>query len=99
MAAGILEQIDARLAELERAVGEVREAVQPPAPDGADPSEWADGAMGTVAACAFLGIGSTELYALMGAGELPYRHYGVKRLLPRRALVRWLESRPQGRTP
>lgn len=96
MPGGILEQIDARLAGLERAVAEVGAAVLSPPESGSD---WADGAMDTVQAREFLSLSESELYKLMGRGELPYRHYGVKRLLPRRALVRWLESRPQGRTP
>lgn len=93
--AGILEALIARLDGLEHAVltlGDEVRAPQPPA--GSDPSVWADGALDTVAAREFLALSESELYKLMARGELPYARHGVKRLLPRRALVRWLEARP-----
>lgn len=99
MPVGILEQIDARLGALEHAVLTIGDAVRTPTPPvGMDPSEWADGALSAPAAAVFCGISESELYKLMGRGELPFTHHGVKRLLPRRVLVRWLESRPVERT-
>lgn len=92
MPGGILEQIDARLAGLEHAVLTLGDAVRAPAPLGSD-SDWADGAMDAVAARGFLSLSESELYKLMARGDLPYASHGRKRLLPRRALVRWLESR------
>ncbi|HEX4606733.1 MAG TPA: helix-turn-helix domain-containing protein [Urbifossiella sp.] len=47
----------------------------------------ADGAVSVAEACVFLGLGVTEMYAMMGRGELPYAKLGRRRLIPRKALV------------
>jgi len=56
-------------------------------------SPAADGMLSVAAAAKFSGIGVTKLYALMGSGDLPSVRYGRKRLIPRRGLVAFLESR------
>lgn len=47
----------------------------------------ADGLMSVKEALAFLSIGHSELYAMMGRGELPSCKIGRRRLIPRKALV------------
>ena len=56
----------------------------------------ADGALGVNAAVKFSGISRSELYALMGDGELKFCKRGRRRLIPKRALVRFLADGLQG---
>jgi excisionase family DNA binding protein len=48
------------------------------------------GTAGVEEACRFLGIGRTNLYALMGSGELKFIKLGARRLIPRAELERFL---------
>lgn len=50
----------------------------------------ADGALSVKDACAFAGIGKSELYAAVGRGELEFLYHGRKPLVPKRLLVAWL---------
>ena len=51
-----------------------------------------DGALDVKAAIAFSGIRRAWLFQLMASGELPFIRLRRKRLVPRSALVRLLES-------
>lgn len=51
-----------------------------------------DGALDVKAAIAFSGIRRAWLFKLMSSGALPYIRLARKRLVPRTALVRLLES-------
>lgn len=51
---------------------------------------FADGAMSVPEAARLTGLGRTQLYVLMGTGELAYTKVGSRRLIPRRALVELL---------
>lgn len=54
----------------------------------------ADGALTVRAAVEFSGLPRTELYRVMGTGELPYFQPGEKlRLIPKRGLVTYLAAR------
>lgn len=53
---------------------------------------FGDGAMTVEKASESSGIGRTTLYQLMTQGELPYSKVGVRRLIPRRALVELLAT-------
>jgi excisionase family DNA binding protein len=50
----------------------------------------AEGAMSIPAAAEFSGVGETRLKQLIHSGELPALKNGVKNLIPKLALVRWL---------
>lgn len=52
----------------------------------------ADGAVTVRQAAAFTGLGKTALYDAMDAGRLAYLKVGKRRLIPRRALVKWLAA-------
>jgi excisionase family DNA binding protein len=65
-----------------------------PAPDCRDLA--ADGAMGVPKACAFVGLGKTEMYRLMDMGEIAFARHGTKRLVFRRSLVEFLAARMSG---
>jgi helix-turn-helix protein len=52
----------------------------------------ADGCVGIAEAQSFTGVKRTTLYALMGAGRLPFIKLNGRRLVPRRALVSLLAS-------
>jgi excisionase family DNA binding protein len=51
-----------------------------------------DGALNVKGACEFLGVGRTELYRLMGSGELMFVKHGARRLLLREVLRRYLAA-------
>ncbi len=55
-----------------------------------------DGALSVAEAETFTGLGKSELYQAMGAGELPYVQRGRRRLIPRRALAQWLAQGLRG---
>lgn len=93
MSGGVLEEIVSRLSALERAIASLAEQVRAPAPTGPDPSIWADGAMRVNDAAEFSGLSRTVLYGLMRSGELPYAQPTRDRVVPRRALVKLLESK------
>lgn len=50
----------------------------------------ADGAVGVGEAVRFAGVGRTVLYGAMATGALCYLRVGRRRLIPKRALVRFL---------
>jgi len=52
----------------------------------------ADGAVSVAEAAVFVGLGLTELYARMNAGELPFVKLGRRRVIPKRALVAMLAA-------
>lgn len=66
--------------------------VEPPA----DPRELGpedllrDGALTVAAACAFSGVGETEMKRALAAGSIPSFKRGRIRLIPRRGLVLYL---------
>lgn len=70
----------------------------PPDPP-ARPDLWADGALSVEAACAFLALGHTEVYRLMGTGELAWAKHGRRRLVSRRSAAAYLATLPTGATP
>jgi predicted DNA-binding transcriptional regulator AlpA len=86
----ILDQIAADLARIEAKLGE---ALAAPAAESGDESIWADGAMDLADAEKFSGISRTEMYALMRSGDLPFTTPTRERLVPRRWLVQYLESK------
>lgn len=49
-----------------------------------------DGCLSVAGAAGFAGVGRTTLYAAITAGALATVKVGRRRLVPRRALVRWL---------
>ena len=51
------------------------------------PEAFAEGAVTVAEASRFSGIGRTQLYALMGAGLLPFAKVGARRLVARRGLI------------
>lgn len=55
-----------------------------------------DGAKPINDACEFTGIGRSELYKLMGAGELAFVKHGKRRLIPTAELRRILADRVVG---
>jgi excisionase family DNA binding protein len=48
-----------------------------------------DGLMAVTEAAKFVGLSRSELYVRMGRGELPYCLIGRRRLVPKKALVKW----------
>lgn len=55
-----------------------------------------DGAKPINDACEFTGLGRTELYKLMGSGELAFVKHGKRRLIPTAELKRILADRIVG---
>lgn len=59
-----------------------------------------DGLVSVRAACAFLNLSRTKLWAMMDAGQIPYVYadgFGnASRRIPRKALVAWAASRLLG---
>ena len=91
----ILDDLAAHLARIEAKL----DAVQTPVPVVSGDSIWADGGMVLSVASAFSGLSRTELYALMRSGELPYAQPTRDRVVPRRWLVQYLESKQHAREP
>lgn len=52
----------------------------------------ADGMLSVAAAVEFSGLSRSDLYRLMAAGALPYAERNGRRLVPRKALVRYLSG-------
>lgn len=90
---GLLEQLVERLDRLEHELSELRTSPTEPA------AVWGDGAMRLIDAVKFSGLSRNELYSLMGAGDLPFFCTGRHRVVPRRALVRLLESKQHAHEP
>ena len=64
----------------------------PPEGDGAAGADLlVDGCVSVAEAAKFTGLGRTSIYAAMDSGELVSIKRGRRRLVPRRALVAWLE--------
>ena len=55
-----------------------------------------DGLLSIAEAEHFSGLGKSELYLAMGAGELHYVKKGRRRLIPKRALIRHLAAHLAG---
>lgn len=55
-----------------------------------------DGAKTVTQAVAFTGIGRTEMYRMMGEGEIAYLQHGKRRLIPVAELRRILAARLVG---
>lgn len=53
---------------------------------------WAEGACTVRDAVAFLGVGRTHLFKLMSQGKIQYVKSGARRLIPKRALVQYLQK-------
>jgi excisionase family DNA binding protein len=51
-----------------------------------------DGCLTILEACEFSGLGRSFIYSEMDKGKLPYVKLGKRRLIPRKALQRYLES-------
>lgn len=70
-----------------------------PAPDPAETARLRrlelalDGAMSVDEAMAFLGLGMTEVYALMNEGVIAFAKHGKRRLVIRRSCVEFLADR------
>jgi len=58
-----------------------------------------DGLMTIREAAAFLRLGRSTIYGLMGRGDLPYACIGARRLIPRRALIDLAASHLRGDVP
>jgi excisionase family DNA binding protein len=56
----------------------------------------ADGTLSIEAAAEFSGLGRTFLYSAMDRGELPYVKAGARRLIPKKALIKYLADRVAG---
>jgi excisionase family DNA binding protein len=52
-----------------------------------------DGTLSIEAAVEFSGLGRSFLYSAMDRGELPYAKCGARRLIPKKALVKYLADR------
>lgn len=90
---GILEDIAGQLAHMRQAISDLREEVRRAAsPDPDD--DMADGCLGVEAAAEWAGVGRDWLYDRMREGRVPYLQDGPggRRLIPRRALAKFLAS-------
>ena len=56
-------------------------------------SPFTDGMMAVKNAVEFTRLSRAELYAAMARGELKYHQYGRRRLIAKKDLVAWLESK------
>jgi excisionase family DNA binding protein len=59
-----------------------------------DPEPWKV-AYSVPEAAAALGVGTTTIYQAVRSGALDHRWLGAKLLIPRVALVAWLDALPQ----
>jgi excisionase family DNA binding protein len=67
-----------------------RTDAQAPSPGSGSDDVLADGAVSVSAAVKFSGLGRSTLYEAMQRGQLAYTTHGRRRLIPRRALTRFL---------
>jgi hypothetical protein len=97
-AAGVLEQLLERLTAIESAIatlGEQSRVEQTQAIRYTDPVEdlLADGVLKLEDAALFAGTNRTDLYKEMNDGRLPWFKVKKNRVIPKRALIRWLAEK------